>query len=103
MSSCRNILKTLTQSLKVQTRLCHSKFTKSAKGLLTSSSSNVNDFSQHTPLSNAIPSDKKVVISAYPQTSSSSSILSERKLTEKEIKETIEVMDRKNLFGPYGH
>jgi hypothetical protein len=98
MSSCHNILKALTQSLRVQRRLCHSKVTKSQKDLFTPSSS-----SQHAPLSNAIPSGKKVVIGAYPPTSLSSPILSERKLTEKEIKETIEVMDRERLFGPYGH
>jgi hypothetical protein len=103
MSSCRNILKALTQSLRVQRRLCHSKVTKSKKNLSTPSSSSINNSSQHTPISNAIPSGKKVVISAYPPTSLSSPILSERKLTEKEIKETIEVMDRERLFGPYGH
>jgi hypothetical protein len=103
MFSCRNILKALTQSLKGQQRLCHSKVSKSQKDLLTPTSSSVNNSNQHAPLSNAMPSGKKVVISAYPPTSSSNSILSERKLTEKEIKETVEVMDRERLFGPYGH
>jgi hypothetical protein len=102
MSSCHNILKALTQSLRVQRRLCHSKVTKSQKELSTPSASSINNSSQHAPISNAIPSSKKVVISAYPPTSLSP-ILSERKLTEKEIKETIEVMDRERLFGPYGH
>jgi hypothetical protein len=103
MSSCHNILKALTQSLRVQRRLCHSKVTKSQKDLSTPSSSSVNNSSQHAPLINTISSGKKVVISAYPPISLTSPILSERKLTEKEIKETVEVMDRERLFGPYGH
>jgi hypothetical protein len=104
MLSYRNILKALTQSLKIQQRFCHSKATKSQKDLLTHSSSIVTNSSQHAPLSNTIPSGKKVVISAYPQTPlSSNSTLSGRKLTEKEIKETVEVMDRERSFDPYGH
>jgi hypothetical protein len=103
MFSCRNILKALTQSLKEKQRLCHSKVTKPDKALLIPSTSDINNANQHTPSSDTMPSGKKVVISAYPSISFSNSILSERKLAKKEIKDTVEVMDRERLFGPYGH